>query len=104
MFSFYKTAKPKGDSPRAQHAEQGGISNAGCDDLEMGYRGINADKAGADNASVNNNISIKNKRWVKIADNIDRASRVLFPLAFSIYNIFYWSNYWLLIEILARVA
>ena len=60
----------------------------------MVYRGIKADKAGEDNALVNNNNrSIKNKRYVKIADNIDRASRVLFPLAFTIYNIFYWSYY-----------
>lgn len=93
-FSFNKTAKPKGDSRRVQHAEQGGISITGCDDLEMVYRGIKADKAGEDNALVNNNNrSIKNKRYVKIADNIDRASRVLFPLAFTIYNIFYWSYY-----------
>lgn len=60
----------------------------------MVYRRTKADKAGEDNAlGNNNNISIKNKRWVKIEDNIDRASRVLFPLAFSIYNIFYWSYY-----------
>ena len=59
----------------------------------MVYRGIKADKAGEDNALVNNNISIKNKRWVKIADKIDRASRVLFPLAFSFYNLFYWRYY-----------
>ena len=58
----------------------------------MVYRGIKADKAEEDNAVVNNNNrSIKNKRYVKIADNIDRASRVLFPVAFSIYNIIYWS-------------
>lgn len=83
-----------GDSRKVQHDEQGGISNTGCDDLEMVYRGIKADKAGEDNAVVNNNNrSIKNKRYVKIADNIDRASRVLFPLAFTIYNIFYWSYY-----------
>lgn len=60
----------------------------------MVYRGIKANKAGEDNGLVNNNNrSIKNKRYVKIADNIDRASRVLFPLAFTIYNIFYWSYY-----------
>ena len=58
----------------------------------MVYRGIKADKAEEDNAVVNNNNrSIKNRRCVKIADNIDRASRVLFPVAFSIYNIIYWS-------------
>ena len=59
----------------------------------MVYREIKADKAGEVDASVHNNRDIKHKRLVKIADHIDRASRVLFPVAFSIYNILYWSNY-----------
>ena len=59
----------------------------------MVYRGIKADKVLEDDAPVHNNRGIKYKRLVEIADNIDRASRVLFPVAFSIYNMFYWSNY-----------
>ena len=59
----------------------------------MVHRRIKADKAGKDDASVHNNRGIKYKRLVKIADNIDRASRVVFPLVFGIYNIFYWSYY-----------
>ena len=59
----------------------------------MVYRGIKPDKAVVNNVSVHNTRSIRKKPRAKIADNIDKASRVLFPLAFSIYNIFYWTYY-----------
>lgn len=92
MPSSYKSVKSKGDlnSPRA---EKGGISNTGCDDLEMVCRATKANKVVVDDGPVHTNRSIKNKRREKIADNIDRASRVLFPLVFIIYNIFYWAYY-----------
>lgn len=62
-----------------------------CDDLEMVYCGTKPDKVVVDDGTVASNRSVKNK--AKIADNIDRASRVLFPVVFSIYNIFYWIYY-----------
>ena len=62
-----------------------------CDDLEMVYCGTKPDKVAMDDGTVASNRSVKNK--AKIADNIDRASRVLFPVVFSIYNIFYWIYY-----------
>ena len=43
--------------------------------------------------SLHNNRNTKNKRREKMADKIDKASRVLFPLAFIVYNVTYWIYY-----------
>jgi len=83
-----KSVKSKGASPRTEHT---GNSNMACDDLEMVYCGAKPDKVVVNDGTVASNRSVKNK--AKIANNIDRASRVLFPMAFIIYNIFYWIYY-----------
>lgn len=69
-----------------------GIPNMGSDDdLEMVYRATKANKAVVDDGPLDN--STENKKMSKIADAIDQASRVLFPLVFLGYNIFYWTYY-----------
>ena len=69
-----------------------GVANMGSDDdLEMVYRATKDNKAVVDDGPLDN--SNENKKMSKIADAIDRASRVLFPLAFIAYNIFYWTYY-----------
>ena len=62
-------------------------------DLEMGYRPSKADKALVDDAEaeVPHNRSTKITRMEKNASNIDRVSRVLFPLVFLVFNLFYWT-------------
>lgn len=61
------------------------------DDLEMVYRATKANKAVVDDGPLDN--STENKKMSKRADAIDQASRVLFPLVFLSYNIFYWTYY-----------
>ena len=61
------------------------------EDLEMGPRDIKVDKISLDNCEIQENT--KNKRMKKMANLIDNVSRVLFPLAFACYNIFYWTHY-----------
>lgn len=62
-------------------------------DLEMGYRPSKADKTLVDDAEaeVPHNRSTKITRMEKNASNIDRVSRVLFPLVFLVFNLFYWT-------------
>lgn len=62
-------------------------------DLEMVYRAAKANKAVVDDMSLRNNRDAKNKKREMIADKIDKASRVLFPLAFVVYNVVYWVYY-----------
>lgn len=62
-------------------------------DLEMGSLPNKADKIVVDDGEVPNNRSAKIKRMESKASKIDSASRVLFPLAFLFYNIFYWTYY-----------
>ena len=59
-------------------------------DLEMVYRAAKANKAVVDDMSLHNKRDAKNKKRERIADKIDKASRVLFPLAFVVYNVAYW--------------
>ena len=69
-----------------------GVTNTGSDnDLEMVYRANKANKAVVDDGPLDN--STQSKKMSKIADAIDNTSRVLFPLAFIVYNIFYWTYY-----------
>ena len=70
-----------------------GVTNMGSgdDDLEMVNRATKANKAVVDDGPLDN--STKNKKMSKIADAIDDTSRVLFPLVFIVYNIFYWTYY-----------
>lgn len=62
-------------------------------DLEMVYRATKANKAVVDDMSLRNNRDAKKNKKERIADKIDKASRVLFPLAFVVYNIVYWVYY-----------
>lgn len=36
---------------------------------------------------------IRSRRIMKRAEAIDNASRVLFPLTFVLYNVYYWTYY-----------
>ncbi|KAJ7336019.1 Gamma-aminobutyric acid receptor subunit alpha-4 [Desmophyllum pertusum] len=62
-------------------------------DLEMVCRATKAHKTAVDDKSLHSTRSVKHKRMEKIADNIDRASQVLFPLAFTVFNMWYWIYY-----------
>lgn len=66
---------------------------AGDNDLEMVYRAAKANKVMVDDMSHHNHRNTKNKKREKMADKIDKASRVLFPLAFIVYNVSYWIYY-----------
>lgn len=68
----------------------GGVAD---NDLEMVYRAAKANKAVVDDLSLRNNMETKYKKRERIADNIDKASRVLFPLTFVVYNVVYWVYY-----------
>ncbi|XP_068713721.1 gamma-aminobutyric acid receptor subunit alpha-1-like isoform X2 [Montipora foliosa] len=61
------------------------------EDLEMGLKDIKVDKISLDSCEIQENT--KNKRMKKMANLIDSISRVLFPLTFACYNIFYWTHY-----------
>ena len=62
-------------------------------DLEMVYRAAKANKTVVDDMSLHNNRNTKNKKRERFADKIDKASRVMFPLAFIVYNVVYWVYY-----------
>ena len=57
------------------------------DDLEMGNKTNKANKSAVDDATLGDFIS---SRKETAADFIDKGSRVVFPLAFVIFNIVYW--------------
>ena len=61
------------------------------ENLELAYRGTNANKEVLDDCAIQENKS--NKRLEKAAASIDNISRVLFPLSFVVYNIYYWTYY-----------
>lgn len=66
-----------------------GETNIGTDDdLEMVHRANKASKTVVDDGSIADLIGTSKKE--KAADNIDKASRVLFPLVFIIFNVVYW--------------
>lgn len=91
--SFKSVIGSKNDvsSPSA-NGDVHGVPNMGSqDDLEMVYRATKANKAVVDDGPPDD--SYENKKISKIADAIDQASRVLFPLVFLCYNIFYWTYY-----------
>ena len=62
-------------------------------DLEMVYRAAKANKTVVDDMSLHNKRVTKSKKKERIADRIDKASRILFPLAFVVYNVVYWVYY-----------
>ena len=91
--SFKSVVGSKKDvtSPVSNGISRRGVPNEGCDDdLEMAYRAKKYNKAVVDDGSVNHDAGEKKS---KMADAIDKASRVLFPLCFIGYNIFYWTYY-----------
>ena len=57
----------------------------------MVYMATKSDKAVMDDGSKED--SGKRKMLEKIACTIDNVSRVSFPSAFIVYNIFYWTYY-----------
>lgn len=61
------------------------------EDHEVIYLASKANGTVLEDGSPNKNTVHKpsNKR----AEMIDKASRILFPLAFIVYNIFYWNYY-----------
>lgn len=84
-----------GSKSSSTNSPNGGVSNIGSgDDLEMVYRATKVGKTVVDdNSSIQRERSTKSKRMEMIASKIDKASRVLFPSVFILYNIFYWTYY-----------
>ena len=61
------------------------------ENLELAYRGTNVNKEVLDDCTIQENKS--NERLEKAAASIDNISRILFPLSFVVYNIYYWTYY-----------
>ena len=81
-----------GSKNDASSLSANGVPNLGTeDDLEMVYRATKANKAVMDDGTPDDRN--EDKKMSKIADAIDQASRVLFPLVFLCYNVFYWTYY-----------
>ena len=79
-------------SPTGQ-SKHNGISNLGSndDDLEMVYRATKVNKAVMDDGKFDSLFEPSKK--ARIADATDKISRILFPFAFMLYNVFYWVYY-----------
>jgi len=75
--------KGDGSTLTSDNYKQGGTAMESDNAFEMAYPASKVNKGGK--AGVQN----VHKR----ADMIDNVSRVLFPLAFTVYNIFYWAYY-----------
>ena len=83
--------KPDVDSNSA-NGDIHGVTNTGADDdLEMADRANKVNKIVLEDGPLDD--STQSKKLPKIADAIDKTSRILFPLAFVVYNIFYWAYY-----------
>ncbi|PFX21850.1 Gamma-aminobutyric acid receptor subunit beta-1 [Stylophora pistillata] len=84
-----------GSNSPSSNSPNGGVSNIGCDvdGLEMVHRATKVGNMVVDDSSVQEMTSTNSKRMEMIADKIDRASRVIFPSIFILYNIFYWAYY-----------
>ena len=80
----------KAETKTTSNDVYGGVPD---NDLEMVSRAAKANKAVVDDVSLRNNRETKNKKREMIADKIDKASRVLFPLTFVVYNVAYWVYY-----------
>jgi len=65
---------------------------ASDDDIEMAYGATKAGKFVVDDGILDQG-KMKSKRIMKKAELIDNASRVLFPLIFALYNLYYWIHY-----------
>lgn len=61
------------------------------DDLEMVEQASKANKSVVDDAAIEEFIGTSKKEMA--ADYTDKASRVLFPLVFVIFNITYWAYF-----------
>ena len=84
-----------GSNSPSSNSPNGGVSNIGSDvdGLEMVHRATKVGNMVVDDSSVQEIRSTNSKRMEMIADKIDRASRVIFPSIFILYNIFYWAYY-----------
>lgn len=84
-----------GSNSPSSNSPNGGVSNIGSDvdGLEMVHRATKVGNMVVDDSSVQEMTSTNSKRMEMIADKIDRASRVIFPSVFILYNIFYWTYY-----------
>ncbi|XP_067024671.1 gamma-aminobutyric acid receptor subunit gamma-1-like [Acropora muricata] len=78
-----------GDSETADGHANMGVEGG---DLELAFKGTNDNKEVLDDCSIQENKS--NKRLEKTAASIDNISRVLFPLSFVVYNIYYFVCYY----------
>ena len=58
----------------------------------MAYGATKAGKFVVDDGILDQG-KMKSKRIMKKAELIDNASRVLFPLTFALYNLYYWIHY-----------
>lgn len=63
------------------------------DDVEMAYGATKTNSVLVDDGHFDET-TLRSKRMMKRAEVIDSASRILFPLAFVVYNVYYWSYYW----------
>ena len=63
------------------------------DDVEMAYGATKTNSVLVDDGHFDET-TLRRNRMMKRAEVIDSASRILFPLAFVVYNVYYWSYYW----------
>lgn len=90
MSSIKCVVGSKGDERAPSDNAYNGVAD---NDLEMVCRATKDNKAVLDDVSHRTSRSTKIKRRERVADKIDKAARVLFPLAFIVYNVFYWTFY-----------
>ncbi|XP_074610647.1 glycine receptor subunit alphaZ1-like isoform X1 [Acropora palmata] len=62
------------------------------DDVEMAYGATKTNSVLVDDGHFDET-TLRRNRMMKRAEVIDSASRILFPLAFVVYNVYYWSYY-----------
>ena len=81
-------SKKNGQSYVEEHNMNGEANRAGDNDLEMVSRRKTSSKSVMDDASVTELFGTSKKE--AFACHIDKASRLLFPLLFVLFNVVYW--------------
>ena len=87
--SSVKSAVGWKSSTNLTESEQTTNDNASMIVLYMGSKAIT--ETVVNDGSLHD--SVNANRMQKIANAIDSFSRILFPLAFALYNIYYWAYY-----------